>query len=336
MRELLPVIQTSLLMRPAPLLSRMSLVAVFLTLLFSDPTVLFGGPGPERIPDPIPTPERITLALDSSLAYAPTLFRAGLVYDVAENKVVWEKGMNERMPIASLTKMMAALIVLEQAEAGNISLTDTVTISKLATYVGGSSIYFKQGQQFQVEELLGAAMIRSGNDAAYALAEHVSGSETAFVELMNQRAHILRMDSTVFFNSTGMPIKKGTDNTSTAADMLLLARELVKHDCMLEYTCKGQHCIRNANGLFTYDNRNQLVKQYDEVDGLKTGFTNAAGYCLVSTADRCGHRVITIVLGATNKFQRNDVAVNLFNNYYSSIGLGRLGEKFDTETALAD
>ncbi len=141
---------------------------LFVSLLFSDPTMLIGGPGPERDPDPIPTPDRIMLAVDSTLSYGSSLFKTGLVYDHTENKVVWEKGMNQRVPIASLTKMMVALIALEQAEAGNISLTDTVTISKLATYVGGSSIYFKQGQQLMVEELLGAAMVRSGNDAAVA------------------------------------------------------------------------------------------------------------------------------------------------------------------------
>lgn len=322
--------------KPQRLPLMMAPVLLFVSLLFSDPTMLIGGPGPERDPDPIPTADRIVLAVDSSLAYAPSLFKAGLVYDATDNRVVWEKNMNQRFPIASLTKMMVALVALEQAEAGNLSLTDTVTISKQATYVGGSSIYFKVGQKLMLEELLGAAMVRSGNDAAYAIAEHIGGTEAAFVELMNQRAVTLKMDSTLFSNSTGMPVKNGPQNSSTAADMLLLARELVKYDCILEYTCKSQDCIRNANGLYTYDNRNTLVSKYEEVDGLKTGFTNAAGYCVVNTANRCGHRVITIVLGAASKYQRNDVVVNLFNNYYRSIGLGGLGEKFDAETAQAE
>jgi D-alanyl-D-alanine carboxypeptidase (penicillin-binding protein 5/6) len=314
----------------------MAPVLLFVSLLFSDPTMLVGDTGPVRVADPIPASDRIEVAVDQSLGYAPTLFKAGLIYDGVDNKVVWEKNMNQRFPIASLTKMMVALVALEQADAGNLSLTDTVTISKLARSVGGSSIYLKVGQQLMLEELLGAAMVRSGNDAAYAIAEHIGGTESAFVELMNQRAKALKMDSTLFSNSTGMPVKNGSHNSSTAADMLLLARELVKYDCVLEYTCKSQDCIRNENGLYTYDNRNTLVSKYEEIDGLKTGFTNAAGYCVVNTANRCGHRVITIILGVATKEQRNNIAVNLFNNYYQSIGLGRLGEKFDVETARAD
>lgn len=316
----------------------LSPILLFVLLLFSDPTHLFGGQGADGMcpEESVPNADRINIRVDSTLAYAPSLIKAGLIYDHNENTVVWEKNLNGRFPIASLTKMMVALIALEQAEAGNISLTDTVTISRQATYVGGSSIYFKVGQQLMLEELLGAAMVRSGNDAAYALAEHIGGTEAAFVELMNQKAAVLRMDSTYFANSTGMPIKNGEDNSSTPADLLLLAREMVKYDCILDYTCRSTDRIRNANGIYTYDNRNSLVRSFDEIDGLKTGYTNAAGYCVVATSHRCGHRVITILLGAANKHQRNDIAVNLLNNYYVSIGLGKLGEKFELETARAD
>jgi len=316
----------------------MAPVLLFVSLLFSDPTMLFGGEGPQMSSDPeeAPAAERIIIAHDSTLAFAPSLFKAGLIYDHTENKVVWSKNLHQKFPVASLTKMMVALIALEMAEAGKISLTDTATISKNATLVGGSSVFLKMGQKLMVEELLGAAMVRSGNDAAYALAEHIGGTESAFVELMNQRAEILGMDSTLFFNSTGMPVKVGPHNTSSPADLMLLARELVKYDCVLDYTCRGTDQIRNANGIYTYDNRNTLVKSFDEIDGLKTGFTNAAGYCVVATSHRCGHRVITIILGVATKEQRNNIAVNLFNNYYQSIGLGRLGEKFDVETARAD
>lgn len=313
---------------------------LFFSLLFSDPTYLFGGVGPERdrenTEDPAPPTDRIIISLDTTLGYAPSLIKAGLIYDLTENTVVWEKNMNTRFPIASLTKMMVALIALEQAEAGNVSLTDTVTISTNATLVGGSSIFFKPGQKLMLEELIGAAMVRSGNDAAYAVAEHVGTSEAQFVKLMNQRAIALGMDSTYFGNPTGMPIKKGVDNYSTPADLILLARELVKYDCVLDYTCRSSDQIRNANGIFTYENRNTLVKSFDEIDGLKTGFTNAAGYCVVASSQRCGHRVITVILGAATKQHRNDVAVNMFNNYYRSIGLGKLGEKFEVETAKAE
>jgi len=307
---------------------------LFATLLFSDPTQLFGGvngiyQAMQPAPEPTPDPNRIIMAVDSSLAYSPSLIKAGLVYDHTEHKVVWEKNMNKKFPVASLTKMMVALVAMEMADEGKLSLTDTVTVSKLATYVGGSSLFLKAGQKLMLEEILGAAMVRSGNDAAYAVAEHIGGTEAKFVQLMNKRASSLNMTSTAFYNSTGMPNKNGIDNTSTARDILILAREMVKYDCILDYTCRSTDQIRNANGIYTYENRNALVKSFDEIDGLKTGFTKAAGYCVAATSQRCGHRVTTIILGVATKDQRNDIAVNLFNNYYRSIGLGVLGEKFE-------
>jgi D-alanyl-D-alanine carboxypeptidase (penicillin-binding protein 5/6) len=231
--------------------------------------------------------------------------------------------------------MMVALIAMEQISAGNIGLDDEVKISKQATYTGGSRVYIKAGQRITVSDLLEAAMIRSGNDAAYALAEYVGGTEEEFVYLMNEKAESLGMESTCFHNSTGMPIRSKVipDNESTAADLLLLAREMVKYEEILDIASRSTEQIRNANGLYTYSNRNTLVEKYDEIDGLKTGYTNAAKYCVVATSKRCDHRVITILLGVETKRQRYDIAVNLFNNYYSTIGLGKLGEDFDTASA---
>jgi D-alanyl-D-alanine carboxypeptidase (penicillin-binding protein 5/6) len=265
------------------------------------------------------------------------LIKAGLIYDYTENRLVWEKNLHQQFPIASLTKMMVALITIEQVQAGKITLEDMATISQKATWVGGSNVYMKAGQKLSIADLLQAAMIRSGNDAAYALAEHVGGTEEAFVLMMNEKAESLGMESTCFANSTGMPVKSKElfDNEATAGDLLLLARELVKYEGILSMTSRSTEKIMNANGLYTYENRNTLVKNFDEIDGLKTGFTNAAKYCIVATSKRCDHRVITILLGAETKAERYNIAVNLFNNYYTSIGLGRLGEKFE-ETAEAN
>lgn len=314
---------------------------LFLTLLFSEPTQLFGvsdGAASASSSDELTelkTYDYINIEVDSSLAYAPELIRAGLIYDYDQNRLVWEKNMEEQLPIASLTKMMVALITMEHIRQGKIDKEDIVTISKYATWVGGSSVYLKAGQRHTVKDLLEAAMIRSGNDAAYALAEHLAGSEKEFVYVMNARAEELGMESSCFANSTGMPVKGRTveDNYASAADMLLLARELVKYEDILGMTCKSTEKIRNANGIYTYSNRNTLAKKYEEIDGLKTGYTNAAKYCIVATSRRCSHRVITVLLGVETKYQRYDVAVHLFNNYYNSIGLGDLGEKFDNETA---
>ena len=318
-------------------------ILLFSLLLFSEPIALFGW-SDSNVIDPDVIEENthrqfnyINIEIDSSLAYAPSLIKAGLIYDFTENKLVWEKNLEEQFPIASLTKMMVALITMEQVKAGNVELEDFITVSKYATWVGGSKVYLKAGQKLSVSTLLEAAMIRSGNDAAYALAEYVGGTEKAFVGLMNEKAEDLGMENTCFANSTGMPIKSRgvSDNESTAADLLLMARELVKYEDILNMTSRSTEKIQNANGLYTYDNRNTLVKKYDEIDGLKTGFTNAARYCIVATSKRCDHRVITILLGVHSKRDRYNIAVNLFNNYYSNIGLGKLGEDI-AETASVD
>lgn len=320
---------------------------LFLALLFSEPTMLFGWTDGGDKEELVHSKEEakvkrynyIEVAVDSSLAYAPSLIKAGLVYDFTENKLVWEKNLEEQFPIASLTKMMVALITMEHVRAGEVSMDDVVTISRNATRTGGSRVYLRAGQKLSVSDLLEAAMIRSGNDAAYALAEYVGGTEKDFVYMMNNRSDELGMVNTCFSNSTGMPMRSKVvpDNESTAGDLVLLARELVKYEDLLDVTSRSTEKIRNANGIYTYSNRNTLVEKYDEIDGLKTGYTNAAKYCVVATSKRCDHRVITILLGVENKATRYDIAVNLFNNYYNSIGLGKLGEKIEeVETASAD
>jgi len=314
---------------------------LFFLLLFSEPTMLFGWTDSnnkgevEKEEYPRKQHHYINIEIDSTLAYAPSLIKSGLIYDFTENKLVWEKNLEEQFPIASLTKMMVALITMEQIRAGVVGLDDMVTISNKATRTGGSRVYIRAGQKLSVSDLLEAAMIRSGNDAAYALAEYVGGSEEKFVSMMNEKSEDLGMDNTCFANSTGMPMRSRVipDNESTAADLLLLARELVKYEDLLDMTSRSTEKIRNANGLYTYSNRNTLVEKYDEIDGLKTGYTNSAKYCVVATSKRCDHRVITILLGVENKRNRYNIAVNLFNNYYSSIGLGKLGEDFDTASA---
>lgn len=318
----------------------LSPIVLFSLLLFSEPIALFGWAGGggndpvEKKESPHKQFNYINIDIDSTLAYAPSLIRAGLIYDYTENRLVWEKNLEEEFPIASLTKMMVALITMEQIHAGIVNLEDVTTISKYATWVGGSKVYLKAGQRLTVSDLLQAALIRSGNDAAYALAEHVGGTEADFVLMMNQKAESLGMENTCFANSTGMPVRSREldDNSSTAGNLLLMARELVKYEDVLDITSRSTDKIRNANGIYTYDNRNTLVKKYDEIDGLKTGFTNAAKYCIVATSNRCDHRVITILLGVDTKRNRYNIAVNLFNNYYTSIGLGKLGEDLE-ETA---
>ena len=313
-------------------------MVLFVALMFADISILAGHDGdPNNSKDPTEYPHSqfsyINVEIDESLGYGESLMRAGLIYDVKDNKLVWHKNLDKSFPIASLTKMMVALITMEQVSAENICLQDEVTIAEEATYVGGSRVYLKPGSRLKVEDLLEACMIRSGNDASYQLAHYIGGTEKDFVEVMNDKAYLMGMENTWFGNSTGMPNKRKDDNYSTPADLMLLAKELVKYDDLMDMVARPTEKIRNMNGMYTYANRNTLVKKYTEIDGLKTGYTNEAKYCIVATGKRCDHRVISIVLGVENKATRSDLVVNLFNNYYNSIGLGDLGEEIEGDMA---
>lgn len=318
----------------------MSPVIVFVMLMFADVSMLAianGGTDPEKGIEDYPHSQLsyIDVAIDSTLGYGQSMMRAGLIYDYTDNKLVWEKNLEGEFPIASITKMMVALITMEQVAAGNISMDTVIKVVPQATATGGSRVYLRSGQKVSVEDLLEAAMIRSGNDAAYQLAHFIGGTEKEFVEIMNDKAFLLGMENTHFGNSTGMPLRSKTrkDNYSTPADLMLMARELVKYEDLLEMVSRPTEKIRNENGIYTYENRNSLVKKFDEIDGLKTGYTRNAKYCIVATSERAGHRVISIVLGVDRKTTRSDIVVNLFNNYYKSIGVGKLGEEIGEETA---
>jgi D-alanyl-D-alanine carboxypeptidase (penicillin-binding protein 5/6) len=278
-----------------------------------------------------------SIAIDSTLGYSDKYMRAGLIYDVNTNTVVWQKQMKTQVPIASLTKMMVALITIEDIKAGIIDWKTPVTVTKEASLVMDSRVFLKEGAVVTVEDLFEAAMIRSGNDAAFLLAQWGCGTEEYFVQRMNERAQELGMKNTRYWNSNGLPgIQKGNkDNYSTAEDLLILAREALKHDEYIEISSREKEVIHNGYNQLEYENRNKLVKYYkNEIDGLKTGYTKNAKTCIVATSKRCDHRVISIVLGVESSTTRNDIAVNMFNNYYKSIGLGVLGQ--DLEPVIVD
>lgn len=273
-----------------------------------------------------------TIAIDSSLGYNEKYMRSALIYDVNTNTVVWQKQMKTQLPIASLTKMMVALLTIEDIKAGIIDWKTPVTVTKEASLVMDSRVNLKAGTILTVEDLFEASMIRSANDAAFLLAQWGCGTEDYFVQRMNERAMELGMKNTHYWNSNGLPgIQKGNkDNYSTAEDLLILAREALKHPEYIEIASREVETINNGYAQLDYENRNKLVKYYkNEIDGLKTGYTKNAKTCIVATSKRCDHRVISIVLGVESSTARNDIAVNLFNNYYKSIGLGVLGENFD-------
>lgn len=274
--------------------------------------------------------------IDPTLGYNEKYMRAGLIYDVTTNTVVWEKQMKTSVPIASLTKMMVALLTIEDIKAGIIDWKTPVKVTKEASLIMDSRVFLKEGKVLTVKELFEAAMIRSANDAAFLLAQWGCGTEDYFVQRMNEKAQELGMKNTRYYNSTGLPgIQKGTkDNHSTAEDLLILAREALKHPEYVEICSREKETLHNGYQQFDYENRNKLVKAYkNEIDGLKTGYTKNAKTCIVATSKRCDHRVITIVLGVESSTTRNDIAVNMFNNYYTRIGLGVLGQELELPVA---
>jgi len=265
-----------------------------------------------------------------NLAPSEYLAKAGLLYDVKSRKITWEKDMKTAYPIASLTKMMVALLTMEDIKNHRIGWDTKVKVTKEASRMGGSKVYLRKGEIFTVRDLMKSAMIASGNDACYLLAQFNGGTEREFVERMNRRAQQLGMRTARYYNSTGLPGKQ--NNHASPYDLLLLANELVKYDEIMDIASRKNETIKHGRKNFAYHNHNRLVMEYeDEVDGLKTGFTQKAGFCIVATANRAGRRLVGIVLGVNKSTTRNMIVAEMLNNYYDAIGLGKMGEQVVTK-----
>jgi D-alanyl-D-alanine carboxypeptidase (penicillin-binding protein 5/6) len=209
--------------------------------------------------------------------------------------VVWEKQAHQRLPIASLTKLMTALLVLEQER-----LQDIVSISAAATHETGSRLNLKANEHFQVRDLLAAALIHSANDACHALAEHLAGSETAFVKLMNQRAQTLGLHDTHFQNACGHDAPK---HDSSARDLAKLAHEALKYPQVIPLTSQAHASIANQAGeKYRFINKNMMIGKYNGALGLKSGYTAKAGKCLVVYAKRDGHEVLLVMLHGNDRW----------------------------------
>jgi D-alanyl-D-alanine carboxypeptidase len=268
----------------------------------------------------------------AEISVRDTVVRAGLLYDVAADAIVWEKNKDTAFPIASLTKMMVALIAMEDIFDGKVDLDTTVKITPEAAKMTGSKVYLKTGCCVSVEELLKAALISSGNDAAYLLAQFLGGTESAFVRRMNQRAAQLGMNDTFYSNSTGMPAPESADdNRSSPADLLILSKEMLKYEQLIEIAGMSHAVITQDNKPIKLRNHNGLVAAYEEVDGFKTGFTQNAKYCLVATSNKNDRRLISIVLGVSDRHTRNQFVANAISRYYEALGLGGLERKTDSD-----
>lgn len=257
---------------------------------------------------------------------------SGILIEANSGRIIYEKEKDRQVAVASMTKMVAQIIILENIEAGKIKWDDVITVSKNAEEMGGSQIYLQQGEKITVEDLMKGISMASGNDATVAMAEVISGTEERFVKLMNQKVKELGLKNTAFKNCTGLD-EEG--HYSSAYDMAMIARELVvNHPEILRFSSMYEDYLReDTPNKFWLVNTNKLVRFYEGADGLKTGHTDAAQYCLAATAKRKGVRLIGIVLGVPNSKVRNTQAMQLldygFNNVKQRV-LKKSGEVVST------
>lgn len=231
--------------------------------------------------------------------------------------ILYEKEAKRQMEPASVTKVMTLLLIMEALDSGRISREDVVTVSARASGMGGSQVYLKEGEQMTVGELIKCITVVSGNDATVAMAEYLAGSESAFVQQMNQRAQELGMEDTNFVNCTGLP---ASGHVTTAYDIALMSRELIlNHPGIREYTTIWMDSIRD--GAFGLTNTNRLVRFYEGATGLKTGSTDSALYCMSATAERDGMELIAVIMKAPTSAQRFDDAKALLSYGFSTYAL---------------
>lgn len=236
---------------------------------------------------------------------------SGLLMEQSTGKIIFEKDKDKQVAVASMTKMVAQTIILEKIEQGKIHWDDIVTVSENASSMGGSQIYLTTGEKMSVKDLFKGISMASANDATVAMAEYISGTEEKFVKMMNQKVKDLGLKNTVFKNCTGLD-EEG--HLSTAYDMAVIARNLLTHEKILDFSSVYEDYLRqDTKNQFWLVNTNKLVRFYDGADGLKTGHTDAAKYCLAATAKKDDMRLIAIVLGEENSKVRNSEAMALLD-----------------------
>ena len=254
--------------------------------------------------------------------------KSAILIEASSGEIIYESNMDEKRAPASMTKMMSLVLIMEEIENGNLKIDEEIKISENAASMGGSQIYLEAGEIMTVNDLLKGICMASANDAVVALAERISGTEEEFVKRMNKKAKELGLTNTNFENSTGLD---SDNHYSSAKDMALIARELVKHDKILEYSSTFEDYLRqNTNKKFWLVNTNKLIKTYEGMDGLKTGFTESALYCLTATAKRNNMRLIGVIMGEPTSKERNEEMSSLLDYGFNNYEVTNLLEKGDT------
>jgi len=253
--------------------------------------------------------------------------KSGLLMEESTGTIIYEKNIHEKVSVASMTKMMGMILIMEALEDGKIRLDEMVKVSKNASDMGGSQIWLSEGEEMSVSDLIKGIMMASANDGIVCMAERIGGTEEEFVKMMNEKAKELGLKNTNFVNPTGLDEE---NHYSTAYDMALIAKELIKHEEIFKYTSVYEDYLRKGSeNEYWLVNTNKLIKTYQGADGLKTGMTDNAGYCMAVTAKRNNMRLIAIVLGEETGKIRNEETSKLLDygfNLYEVTTIKKKGE----------
>lgn len=245
--------------------------------------------------------------------------KSAILMEASTGRVLYESAPDERLPIASVTKVMTMLLIMEEIDSGRMTLDDMVSVSENAMSYGGSTMFLETGEQLSVNDMLKGIAVASANDGCVAMAEHIAGSESAFVDMMNARSAELGMENTHFMNTNGLD---EDNHFSSARDVALMSRELIKHEKIFDYTTIWTDELRG--GKFQLANTNKLVRFYDGANGLKTGSTSKALCCLSATAKRDDMQLIGVILGAPTSAERFSSARAMLDYGFSHYGVKKL------------
>lgn len=258
--------------------------------------------------------------------------KSAILIEQDTGTILFNKNPHEKLPPASMTKIMTLLLIMEAIDEGSLSLDEKVRVSENAASMGGTQIFLEAGEEMSVTDLLKGIAIASANDASVALAERIAGSEQAFVKAMNEKAKSLGLENTNFQNTSGLP---ADDHYSTAYDMAMMARELLKYEKITEFTSIYEDYLRkDTDKEFWLVNTNKLVRFYPEVDGLKTGYTSEAKYCLTATAKKDDMRVVAVVLGYESSKARNAAVSSMLDYAFNQFETERLYEEGEVITEI--